>query len=245
MAAKPYRVLVIRHEPCSSLGLLGRVMQRDQIPFRYLDTPSGEVLTEPIDAYSHLVILGGAISAYEDDRYPFLRHEFKLIEQAIDRHLPTLGICLGSQILARVLGAPVYRGAAGREVGWCSVQLTEAGQRDRLFQSFPSPFQVFESHQDTFEIPQSCAHLAFSDLYPHQSFRYQDHVWAIQFHLEINDQVLSDCAEVIDQEILDSQIEGTSSAQLVAEAKQHTPAIEPLADSFTDQFLKMQSPALA
>ena len=185
-------LLVIRHEPCSSLGLLVTAVKSAQIPFRYLDISQGEILSEPISDYSHIVILGGAVSAYEDDRYPFLKTEFKLLETAIAQQIPLLGICLGSQILARVLGAHVYRGESGREAGWCDLQLTETGQQDPLFQGFPGQFKVFESHQDTFELPPQCVHLATSRMYPNQAFCYDNRVWAIQFHLEMDEHALSD-----------------------------------------------------
>lgn len=236
----PEKILVIRHEQCASVGLLGRVLNHNGIPFTYLDTPEGNVLTEPVTDYSHIIVLGGAISAYEDDRYSFLRYEFKLLEAAITQQIPIVGICLGSQILARVLGANVYRGEAGREAGWCYVHLTEAAATDPLLKPFPPQFQVFQSHQDTFDIPPDCTRLASSDKYPNQSFRYHDHVWAIQFHLEIDEHVLSDCSAVIEQELIDSQIQDTSMSQLLEDARQHSPVVAPLADRFMQQFLQIQ-----
>jgi GMP synthase-like glutamine amidotransferase len=243
MTIEQHSVLVIRHESCSSLGLLESVIQQAAIPIKYLDTPAGETLPDAITNYSHLIVLGGAISAYEDQQYPFLRYEFDLIETAIDHEIPVLGICLGAQILATVLGAAVYRGTAGREVGWCELQLTPAGQRDRLLQDFPQTFRVFQSHQDTFDLPKGSVHLATSEMYAHQAFRYRDLVWALQFHLEINEKVLSDCASVIEQEIAESQIEATNLPMLLVEAKLHSPAVVPLANRLMHQFL-FQTPAL-
>ncbi|NJL22296.1 MAG: C26 family cysteine hydrolase domain-containing family [Leptolyngbyaceae cyanobacterium SM1_3_5] len=124
---KKPRVLIIRHEACSTVGLLEPQLQ--SVAVQYLDAPEGCVLSEPISNYSHIVVLGGAVSAYESDRYPFLRQEFKLLESAIEQKIPIVGICLGSQILAQILGAKVDRGQAGREVGWCEVQLQEAAKQ--------------------------------------------------------------------------------------------------------------------
>lgn len=234
-----FQVLVIRHETCSSLGLLGRVLKQQNIAIRYLDTPAGEIL-DSLQGYSHLVILGGAMSAYEEEQYSFLREEFKLVEKAVDQQLPVLGVCLGSQILAKVLGAKVYRGQAGREAGWCAVELTEAATTDPLFKDLPPQFNVFESHQDTFDIPAGAVHLALSDLYTNQAFRYQDHVWALQFHPEIDDQVLTDCAAVITQELIDSKIEDTTIEQLITEAKAYAPLVAPLADTIMQNFLQIK-----
>jgi GMP synthase (glutamine-hydrolysing) len=235
------RVLVIRHETCSHLGLLGGVVQDDKTLIQYLDPAEGDVLSTPITDYSHVVILGGPISAYEDDLYPYLRYEFELVEAAIAHTIPTLGICLGSQILAKVLGAKVYRGAMGREAGWCHINLTEAGQGDPLFKSFPQRFQVFESHQDTFDLPKGCVHLASSETYANQAFRYQDHVWALQFHLEIGEGLLLDCADIIEKELEESQIQDTTLASLLADARLHEPTVKPLANLLMQHFLEAKA----
>ncbi|HEY9624085.1 MAG TPA: type 1 glutamine amidotransferase [Crinalium sp.] len=240
MVLEKNRVLVIRHETCSNLGLLGSTLQPDKTLIRYLDPAEGEVLSEPITDYSHLVILGGPISAYEDDLYPYLRYEFELVEKAIANTIPTLGICLGSQILAKVLGANVYRGTQGREAGWRHISLTEAGQQDPLFHTFPQRFQVFESHQDTFDLPKGCVHLASSDMYPNQAFRYQTHVWSLQFHLEIGEALLLDCAAIIEKELEESQIQDTTLAQLLEDARAHEPSVKPLANTLMQQFLQIK-----
>ncbi|MGF1481226.1 MAG: type 1 glutamine amidotransferase [Cyanophyceae cyanobacterium] len=160
------RVLVIRHIEGSGLGLLEKFLKHKGVPIRYFNIASGDALTDAVTDYSHLILLGGPISAYEEDKHPFLLHEFALVETALAQQIPTVGICLGSQVLARVLGAKVYRGEQGREAGWCEVQFNAAARRDWLFQDFPERLQVFESHQDTFDIPPGCVHLASSDQYP-------------------------------------------------------------------------------
>lgn len=237
MTVKQPNILILRHELCTSLGMLKNVVEQKNVPVRYLNLSENESLSEPITNYSHLVILGGTISAYEDEKYPFLRDEFRIVESAIASRIPTVGICLGSQILARVLGAKVYRGEAGREAGWCEVQLQETAQHDRLLKGFPKQFKVFQSHQDTFEIPESCIHLAKSVKYPNQAFRYEDFVWAIQFHLEMDENVLSDCSDLIQQELIESEIQGTTIEQIIDEAKAFSPSVQPLADRFMEQFL--------
>lgn len=160
-----------------------------------------------------------------------------MLETALSKQILLVGICLGSQILTRVLGANVYRGAAGREAGWHEVQLLESAQTDPLLHDFPSEFRVFQSHQDTFDIPPNCVRLAESARYPNQAFSYQKHVWALQFHLEFDQHVSSGCAAVIEQELRDSKIQDTIE-QLLAEATVHSPAIAPLSHRFMQQFLQ-------
>ncbi len=239
------KILVIRHEPCTTLGLLNPIATQTNSLIQYLDVSQGERLTEPIDDYSHVVILGGSVSAYEDDRYPFLREEFKLIETAIDHALPIVGICLGSQVLAKVLGAKVYRGESGREAGWCEVELTDAATADPLLQDFPAQFRVFQSHQDTFDLPTNSVHLARSANYPHQAFCYQGHVWGLQFHLEFDQTVLSNCSAVIENELRESNIQDTTVEQLLTEAQRHSPAVAPIANQFMDYFLQRQAVSLS
>jgi GMP synthase (glutamine-hydrolysing) len=231
-------ILVIRHEKCTSLGMLEKAAKENNSSIQYLDISQGEGLTKPIENYSHIVVLGGTISAYQDDEYPFLRDEFKLLERAIAHKIPTLGICLGSQILAKVLGAPVRRGESGREAGWCEVQLTEAAKTDPLLREFPDRFKVFQSHQDTFDLPSNSTHLAKSETYLNQAFCYQDFVWAIQFHLEMDDAVIQDCSALITQELEESQIQD-SVDQMLTEAKYFSPLVTPLAHQFMHNFLQV------
>lgn len=239
MTTKTAKILVVRNEPCTTLGLLNPIAQQTNSTIRYLNISQGEKLAEPIEQYSHIVILGGAVSAYEDDRYPFLREEFTLVEGAIAKQIPMVGICLGSQVIAKVLGARVYRGEAGREAGWCEITLTDAAATDPLLRDFPPQFRVFQSHQDTFELPATTTHLAQSDKYPNQAFRFQDSVWALQFHLEFDENVLNGCSAVIEQELRDSNIQDTTVEQLITEAKRHSPAVAPIANRFMEHFLHL------
>jgi len=241
MKTETANILVIRHEFCTTLGMLNPIAQQQQSHIRYLNVFQGETLEEPITHYSHIVVLGGTVSAYEADRYPFLRYEFTLLENAIAHRIPMVGICLGSQMLASVLGAKVYRGPAGRETGWCEVQLTDAATCDPLLRDFPPHFKVFQSHQDTFDLPTNAVHLAKSDLYPNQAFRYEDHIWALQFHLEFDEHVLAGCAPLIEQEMKESQIQDTTIDQLLAEAKHFSPSVAPIADQFMEKFLMLQA----
>ena len=233
-------ILALRHEKCTTLGMLENVVKQNEIPVRYLNISDNERLSEPITNYSHIVVLGGTMSVYEDEQYSFLKDEFKLIETAIARKIPIVGICLGSQILAKVLGAKVYRGKAGREAGWCEVHLNESAIDDQLLNTFPSQFKVFQSHQDTFDLPENCVHLAKSDRYPNQAFRYENFVWALQFHLEMDQSVISGCSSLIEQELKDSKIDDTTVDQMIEEAKRFSPAVQPLADRLMQQFLAIR-----
>lgn len=139
---------------------------------------------------SHLLILmGGPMSVNEEDVYPFLSEEKAFLRQWIGGGNPTLGICLGAQLIADVLGGRVYKGHS-EEIGWYEVTLSEEGKRDPHLHFFPSTFPVFQWHSETFDLPDGAALLATSQDYPHQAFRFGDLTYAFQFHLEMTESMI-------------------------------------------------------
>jgi GMP synthase (glutamine-hydrolysing) len=167
-----------------NMGSLEAVLQEAGVPCDYHESATGQKLRGELDRYSHVIILGGNIGAYEDARHDFLHDEMQIIEQAIARGLSVLGICLGAQLLARIHGARVYPGSHGPELGWHSVALTEAGRDEPLLEAFPVEGPVFQWHHDTFDLPTGASHLVRSSVYESQSFQIGRRVWAFQFHLE-------------------------------------------------------------
>lgn len=143
--------------------------------------PEAVRLPTPADT-DCLVVLGGPMSAWEDARYPWLSAEKRLLEAFIAAGRPVLGICLGAQLLAEVLGAQTYRGPH-QEIGWFDVDTTPQSQTHRLGALLPARFETFLWHGDTFDIPAGAVHLARSTAYPHQAFAWE-RVLALQFHLE-------------------------------------------------------------
>lgn len=136
-----------------------------------------------VEGYNGLIILGGPMGVYETARYPHLKVELQVIEQAIKADIPVLGICLGAQLIAAALGAHV-RKAKAWELGWYKIALTPHGEQDPLFEKYQGQEKLFQLHQDEFEPPKTATHLAFSEMVPGQAFRYGDKVYGLQFHLE-------------------------------------------------------------
>jgi GMP synthase-like glutamine amidotransferase len=137
-----------------------------------------------LDAFDWLVILGGPMNIYEESRYPWLRAEKDIIRRAISAQKRVLGICLGAQLIADVLGAKVV-GNEHKEIGWFPVSVTEAGQRHPLLRGIPNNFMAVHWHGDTFQIPSSeCCHLARSAACENQAFALGPRVLGLQFHLE-------------------------------------------------------------
>jgi GMP synthase-like glutamine amidotransferase len=125
----------------------------------------------------------------EDRIHPWLSEEKKYLERAIAAGGHILGICLGAQLLARVLGASVTRNAH-KEIGWHTLRLRPDAARDPFFPAYPPAFPAFEWHQDTFTIPAGCRRLAESDACANQAFSYEGRVLGVQFHLEADGRVV-------------------------------------------------------
>lgn len=176
----------VAHEP---LGTLDPMLKRAGFRIRYVNFGRDTAQVPSLDGYGGLIVLGGPMGVYEADRYPHLRTEQKAIESALERGLPVLGICLGAQLLAATLGANVRR-APTPEFGWCTVRLTEEGTRDPLFAGWQATERIFQLHQDTFDIPSGATHLADSEMFAGQAFRYGTNAYGLQFHLEVDEPMI-------------------------------------------------------
>lgn len=142
-----------------------------------------------INDIDFLIVLGGPMGVYDEHKYAWLKEEKKFIEKAIRNNKKVLGICLGSQLIAEVLGAKVYKNKE-KEIGWMNVELTEQAKTDRYFEKFPSSLTVFQWHGDTFDLPKGAVHIAKSPACNHQAFTYGEKVIALQFHLEATDKLI-------------------------------------------------------
>jgi GMP synthase (glutamine-hydrolysing) len=130
------------------------------------------------------------MGVYEADKYKHIRVEMRLIEEALKKEIPVLGICLGAQLLAHVLGSEVRKNPE-KEIGWYDLDLTDSGLKDPLFTHFKPTEKVFQLHGDTFDIPKSTLHLATSATCPSQAFKYGEKVYGLQFHLEADEPMIN------------------------------------------------------
>lgn len=132
--------------------------------------------------YDWLIILGGPMGTYDEERFPWLVEEKRAIERALSRRTPVLGICLGAQLLADTLGAKVYP-QEHKEIGWHPIELTQAGRQSPWFGGVDHTIP-FHWHSDTFDIPSGTTHLASSVACENQAFSHGDRVLGLQFHIE-------------------------------------------------------------
>lgn len=191
--------LVLRHAQAEGVGLLGNALRERGIHHRALDISRGEPVPKDLRGVGGLIVLGGPMGAYEQDKHAFLRSESALIEKAIAAGRPVLGICLGAQLIAQVLGARVYRGDKP-EVGWAPVTLTADGRDDPLFVGGDASLTVFHLHGDTYELPADAANLATSSMYEQQAFRWGEIVYGFQFHLEFTESIIARLAQEPDSQ---------------------------------------------
>jgi GMP synthase (glutamine-hydrolysing) len=182
-------VIVVQQVAHENLGLIADVFDGRGIRYEYvrLEEVSGYDFRSA-DA-SGLVVMGGPMNVDQTDRYPGLIAEIDWIRAAIAADLPVLGICLGSQLLAAALGANVFAGEK-KEIGWYTVQLTDAALSDPVFSACRHEETVFQWHGCTFDLPEGAERLASSRLFPSQAFRYGRAVYGLQFHLETTDQMI-------------------------------------------------------
>jgi GMP synthase (glutamine-hydrolysing) len=178
-------VLVLRHEPFEHLGHFAVALEEHHVDYDYHEL--GETLPEK--TCNGLIIMGGPMSA--NDNLPGLHDELRLIRKALDEDVPMLGICLGSQLIARALGARVYRNDR-LEIGWEPVWFTDASRDDPLLGRMASPETFFHWHGETFDLPGGAEWLAYSEKCRHQAYRYGHKVYGIQFHPEITAEMIAD-----------------------------------------------------
>ncbi|OWY39835.1 glutamine amidotransferase [Xenophilus sp. AP218F] len=175
-------VVAIRHLAFEDMGILDPLLRSRGYNVHYYDAGVNELWTIDLDKVDLLVVLGGPIGAFDDEQYPFLGEEMRLIEQRLESNRPILGVCLGAQLMARALGAKV--GSMGhKEIGFGELQLTEAGLKSALSPLQDAPM-VLHWHGDQFEIPASAQLLASSNRCPNQAFSVGHNALGLQFHLE-------------------------------------------------------------
>ncbi|OGR86147.1 MAG: hypothetical protein A3A86_03075 [Elusimicrobia bacterium RIFCSPLOWO2_01_FULL_60_11] len=187
-------IYAVYHSPTETAGLVGRALKELKLSFKEIRPFGGQAIPKNPPELEALILMGGPMNADETKKYPYLAEEVKLIENMVKDGKPVLGICLGSQLIAKALGSKVYANKA-REVGWKPLELSMQGIMDPLFKEFPNNTKVLHWHGDTFDLPKGAVHLASTELCKNQAFSYGKSVYALQFHLEATPEMVANWVE--------------------------------------------------
>lgn len=184
--------LVITHTESEDPGHLATWLPEAGLALQVVEPWRGDDLPATLDGFEALVVMGGPQQAYDDNSAPWLRHTKELIRQAVGAGLPTLGICLGAQLLAEAAGGRVVAGEEGPELGAKLVAKRDVAGKDPLFWDLPLSPIVVQWHWDVIrDLPPSATLLMSSTTYPHQAFRVGERAWGLQFHVEAPAEMIS------------------------------------------------------
>jgi len=183
------RVLAFRHSPSEGIGSIADVLAARRTRCQNVDLYLDPGAPFSLEGAAGLILMGGPMSVNDD--LPWIPRELAAIREAVSRGIPVLGICLGSQLIAKALGAPVYRNPV-KEIGWSPVRWTPAARTDALFAGLDGSQMVFQWHGETFDLPPGAELLAESAACRHQAFRAGANIYALQFHLEVTPAIIAD-----------------------------------------------------
>jgi GMP synthase (glutamine-hydrolysing) len=175
--------IAIRHVHFEDLGSLEPILKEAGYGIRYLDCGVDDISAITPAAPDLLFVLGGPIGVYEDHIYPALRDELRLLESRLQVNRPTVGICLGAQLMARALGARVYP-SGSKEIGWAPITLSAAGRESAFRHLGEDNIAVLHWHGDTFDLPHEATLLASTALCRNQAFSWGANAVGFQFHPE-------------------------------------------------------------
>ncbi|ENW04648.1 glutamine amidotransferase [Acinetobacter beijerinckii] len=178
----PKTIYAIQHLAFEDLGSLEDIFYDFGFRVRYFEAGVDD-LTPALNYEGLTIILGGPIGVYEKEDYPFLKDELEGLKQRLLENKPTIGICLGAQLIAHALGAKVYAGHQ-KEIGWSELEIKSLDSDSNVLTSLEN-IKVLHWHGDTFELPNNATLLASSTIYPNQAFSVGNNILALQFHLEM------------------------------------------------------------
>ncbi|VVM07465.1 hypothetical protein MAMC_01627 [Methylacidimicrobium cyclopophantes] len=230
------KAIAVSHLPFEDLGSLEALLREEGLLVETIEAPIGRLWeVDPCKA-ELWIVLGGPIGVYERASYPFLEVEIELLRRRLDARLPTIGICLGAQLMAAALGARVYPGGRGKELGWGRIEPgVDAPSAPWLAPLLSPEVSVLHWHGDTFDLPSGAKHLAATALYPNQAFALGAHALALQFHAEVSAEGLERWYVGHASELAASRVDVPA---LRAEGQRRAPLLERAAREFWQGWLR-------
>ncbi|MGC8553187.1 MAG: type 1 glutamine amidotransferase [Phycisphaerae bacterium] len=226
-------VIVVQHVPPEGIGSIAHSLKAADIKAQTCEIFAGHAVPQAINGAAGVIIMGGPMGVYEQDRHPFLTHELNLLRSALDANKPILGICLGSQLLAAALGSRVYPGRQ-KEIGWHEVKRSDAAKADKLFSDAPDAFQAFHWHGDVFDVPQGAVPLLSSELTPCQAFRFGAAAYGLLCHLEVTQTTVAAMAETFGDELISV---GGNGRTIIKKTARNLPSLQTISRRVFDQWV--------
>ena len=222
------KIYVLQHHPVENLGTIADALEGNALAWQYVRVNDGQPVPANMKGAGGLIVMGGPMGVHHTDRYPWLRDEMRLIEDAMKSNLPVLGVCLGAQILAATLGAKVERNPNGKEIGWHPIWLSDSANDDRLMRGLPASMTPFHWHGDIFELPPGATSLASSDKTPCQAFRHGDKAYGLQFHFEVTPEGVAAMADAFAKDLVRENIPADT---MIAQAAEYLPPLEKISET--------------
>jgi len=231
MTLSGMRAVCLKHVPFEGPGAFATALAARGVSLeRYLVPQDGL----PKDAGDLLIVMGGPMSVNDSD--PWIAEETVFIRSALQAGTPVIGVCLGSQFMAKSLGATVRPGKA-LEIGITPVTLTAEAKQDPVFSMLPESFEVFEWHGEVFDLPKDCVSLAGSDIAPLQAFRYGARAYGLLFHLEMEENGIKSLCQECAPDLTKADL---TAQQVKTTALPHLPQLHQIADRLIGHLLSPQ-----
>jgi len=184
-------IFIIEHVEVEGPGTIEAYFKKKGYPLKTIALYKGDGFPQDLSDIEAVVVMGGPMNVYEEEKYPFLKEEDMFIKGVLKEEIPYLGICLGAQLLAKASGGKVVKSPV-KEIGWFKVKLDKIGRKDPLFNNIPDEFDVYHWHEDMFLVPEHGRLLATAKGCSYQAFKVGDYAYGLQFHVEVTEDIIFD-----------------------------------------------------
>ncbi|MBZ0166326.1 MAG: type 1 glutamine amidotransferase [Candidatus Omnitrophica bacterium] len=228
-------IIVIKHIDIEGPETLGVYLRDKGFDLQTIAMESNDPFPDTLEKVDAVICLGGPMNVYEEQKYPFLEQEDLFIKRILDCQVPFLGICLGSQLLAKASGGTVVKSPM-REIGFADIHITANGIQDALFSGVGETMRVYQWHEDMSELPPHATLLATSPECPQQAWKIGPNAYGIQFHIEITEESIYTWTE---RYFHDAQQRETQQQIMLDEYTRIKPTFDRTAQIVYDNFLML------